>query len=250
MGSAPLGKLSEIHLRHYGCWASELSLWLHSTRPDLELVVYARSVSNDPSSYAAVAVIKSLEKKEINNELHTAITQYLLSHQIIRSVKPRLPRPSNYTVVFLVRAFDDASPAAIRGVIDHGGTIHPRLGMPVRQGIERIRFLSLDPVFTTGQIQTAYSQHPEIYDVKDVELSGKMYTTENDLFEDPYFLPTYIICTPENRAGFIAAIRTGVESLVQWIHQNTPWLIPLLSEIIRWLYSREPTSMSPAPFYV
>lgn len=245
--SAPMGKLSELHVVHHGCWASGLSLYLNSERPDLELVVYARSVINDPSSYRAAAIIKSKEKKEISLELHTAITQYLLSHTIIRSVKPRLVLPSDYTCIFLIRAFDDKTPASIRGVLDHGGIIHPRIGMPVIKGVEKIRFLSENPAFILGQIQTAYSQYPHIYDVREVEIGHRIFEGEEELFEDPYYLPTYIICTEENRKGFIDAVKDGIESLVEWIEENATWLIPLFTEVLKW-YSSETAYPQPYVF--
>ena len=112
-----------------------------------------------------------------------------------------------------------------------------------------VRFLCEDPVFTTGQIQTSYSQHPDVYEVTDVEFTGITYANEHDLFEDPYFLPTYILCSDENRAG-LAAIMKSTETLRQWIYDNALWLIPLLAQIWQWLYSRGPASLSPAPFYV
>lgn len=243
-----LGRKVIIRVHHLGCWASELSIYLHSKRPDLELVVYSQSVCDEPASYNAVAVIKSREKKEIGEVEVASIQAYLLSQSIIRSFKPRITRPSNYTLILLIKAFDDVAPASIRAVLAHGGIVHPRIGMPIINGVEHITFFAENPGVTSANIQSEYAQHSNTYAVEGIDIGVEVYDSEEKLFSDRYFLPTYIICTEDKRAGFLSAAKQSLDKTTEWIRNNAPWLIPLLAQILRWLASRRAEYGTFSPF--
>jgi hypothetical protein len=232
----PIGKRCVIRLRHRGCWASELSQWLAIERPDLDLMVYGNSVNEDPASYRAVAVIKSREKKKIDEALHSAIMAFLLQHKIVRSVQPRLPRPSPYTMILLIATYDEEAPGAIRAVLNHGGKIHPQVGIPVINGVEHVTFFADAKTASTSasEIQAEYSKQPDIFDVQGMDL-GEEINDETQLFQDPCYLPTYILCSEERRKDFIEVLKKTITEIVDWINKNAPWLIPLLVQIMQWL---------------
>jgi len=245
-----LGKKVIVKVIHHGCWATELSAYFHKERPDLQLVVYSKSARDEPLMYNAVAIIKSTKKKEITEAEREAIKVYLLQHNIIRSLKPRIKSPSKYTLIIFTSVFDAETPAAIRAVMTHGGIICPDIGMPVMNGVEHVTFFSKNPALVAAEIQEEYAKAPSTYEVVGVEISEENYDSYEKLRNDPYYLPSYIICKEDLRGAFLESLKKGTDILREWILKNAPWLFPLLAQIYRWLSFNPPPHTSNIPQFL
>ncbi|UCE16216.1 MAG: hypothetical protein JSV12_00945 [Candidatus Bathyarchaeota archaeon] len=227
-----LGHRCSIKIKHYGCWASELSLFLSQKklRPDLELFVFV--LTKEVEWYKVLLVVRSRERKEISTELEYAIKNFLFEHHIIRAFKPNLPRPYPHKLIFLICIQDTDVPGAIRIVERLGCWFEPTIGMHVKNGIEDVAFFT-DDSSLVGRALEEYSKNIGFYEVYSSKI-GPVYKGLADLVNDPHHLIRVLVEGSRRQNIIVARIVDKTKELLNEIHKHAKWLVPLFKEILKW----------------
>lgn len=233
----PLGYKCEIIVKHKGCWASGLSTHFQAIgRPDLILFVFL--LDSNKGFYKVLAVIKSKEKKKIESDIERQIIDYLFNHGIVRALKPNLPKPSSHILPLLVCIEDKEVHGAYRILEDLGAIFDKQIGMLVENGIESVTFFLKD-LKILGRALEKYADRHDLYAIYGSR-SGKMYT-DIDILEDPHYLLAILIDDKSIITKINEAVKETPKQIGNAIRENAWWLIPLLKEVLRWLWETTPT---------